>query len=128
MVKPSLDNAGGDKNLPAAPALDPPPAEPPPDVPAGSLIADILHTPTRPHSPTSPFEFPISLPINSPRLSTDPLNIAAIPDFPSIMDSVTRVVGSPRVFGLREDNCSYVQVRKASSSLIYERSQHLPHR
>ena len=34
------------------------------------------------------------------------------------MDSITRVVGSPQVFGLRDDSRSYVQVRKTSSSLI----------
>jgi len=34
------------------------------------------------------------------------------------MDSITRVAGSPRVFGLRKDSRSYVQVRKTSSSLI----------
>ena len=34
------------------------------------------------------------------------------------MDSVTRVVGSPRVFGLQDDSTSYVEVPKTSSSLI----------
>ncbi len=34
------------------------------------------------------------------------------------MDSITRVVGSPEVFGLRDVSRSYVQVRKTSSSLI----------
>jgi len=112
------DDAGGNDDLPAAPALDPPPPEPPPDVPAGSLINEILRNPIRPRTPTSPFEFPLSLPVSSPTPSHDPLNVAAIPDFPSVMDSITRVIGSPRVFGLREDSQSYVQVWKTSSSLI----------
>ena len=44
--------------------------------------------------------------------------MATIPDFPSIMDSITRVVGSPQVFGLRDDSRSYVLVQKTSSTLI----------
>ncbi len=121
MVEPSSDDASGDDDLPAAPALDLPPAEPPPNVPAGSLIDAILHNPTRPRSPTSPFKFPFSLPASPPRPShhgSSVLNVATIPDFLSVMDSITRVAGSPRVFGLRKDSRSYVQVRKTSSSLI----------
>ncbi len=34
------------------------------------------------------------------------------------MDSVTRIVGSPRVFGLKQDSSSYVQVRRTSTSLM----------
>ena len=34
------------------------------------------------------------------------------------MDSVTRVVGSPRVFGLRTDCSSYAQVKRTSATLI----------
>ena len=34
------------------------------------------------------------------------------------MDSVTRVIGSPRIFGLRHDSSSYVRVRKTSTSLL----------
>jgi hypothetical protein len=34
------------------------------------------------------------------------------------MDSITRVVGSPRVFGLRSDGSSYVQVKRTARSLI----------
>jgi hypothetical protein len=46
------------------------------------------------------------------------LAMANIPDFPSVMDSITRVVGSPRVFGLQDDSWSYILVRKTSSALI----------
>jgi hypothetical protein len=97
MVEPSSDNARGDEDLPAALALALPPAEPPPNVPAGSLIDAILHDPTRPHLPTSPFKFPFNLPASPPQPPHDPsvLNVAAIPDFLSVMDSITRVVGSP---------------------------------
>jgi hypothetical protein len=34
------------------------------------------------------------------------------------MDSITLVVGSPRVFGLRGDSTLYVQVRQTSTMLI----------
>lgn len=34
------------------------------------------------------------------------------------MDSATRVVGSPRVFGLNHDSSSYIQVRHTSTSLM----------
>ena len=122
MVKPSSDDASGDDDLPAALALDPPPAEPHPDVLAGSLIDAILHNPIRPRSSISPFKFPFSLPASPPQPSHGPsvLNVATIPDFPSVMDSITItwVIGSPRVFDLREDSWSYVQVQKTSSSLV----------
>jgi hypothetical protein len=36
------------------------------------------------------------------------LRHADLPAFPPIMDSVTRAVGSPRVFGLKHDSSSYV--------------------
>ena len=79
MVDPRLCKAGCLDDLPAAPAFDLPPAEPPPlaapvldlppakpppDVPVGSLIEAILHNPTWPNSPTSPFEFPFSPPMS----------------------------------------------------------------
>jgi hypothetical protein len=34
------------------------------------------------------------------------------------MDSITRVVGLPRVFGLRSDGSSYVQVKRTARSLM----------
>jgi len=101
----------------------PPPAEPPPGFPAGSLMAHILHEPSRPRSPTNPFEFPFTLTSTPPNKSSSThgrsiLRTAALPDFPSVMDSVTRVIGSPRVFGLRHDSSSYVRVRKTFTSLL----------
>ena len=101
----------------------PPPAEPPPEFPAGSLMAHILHEQSRPRSPTTPFEFPCT-PASTQSDNPSPthgrpiLRLAALPDFPSVMDSVTRVIGSPRVFGLRQDSSSYVRVRKTSTSLL----------
>ena len=34
------------------------------------------------------------------------------------MDSVTRVIGSPRVFGLKHDSSSYVRIQKSLTSLM----------
>ena len=102
----------------------PPPAEPPPapDASTGSLWAHLLQDPSRPHSPSTPFEFPWG-PDNQhmpPASAVGPLVLrhADLPAFPSIMDSITRVVGSPRVFGLKNDSSSYVQVRRTSTSLV----------
>jgi hypothetical protein len=44
--------------------------------------------------------------------------LAELPDFPSVMDSVTRVVGSPRVFDLRTNSSLYAQVKQTSATLI----------
>ena len=125
MVDPGPDEGRSTDAPPAAHAPDLPPAEPPPDIPAGSLIDAILPDPTRPRSPTSPFGFPFDMPTIPSELHHEScqtrhsvLTAATIPDFPSVMDSITRVVGSPRVFGLRNDSRSYVQVRKTSSTLI----------
>jgi hypothetical protein len=93
-----------------------PPAEPPPpETPAGSLMDYNLNDPSRQRSPSTPFEFPY--PLESPPHNMSPpthgrsiLQTVALPDFPSVMDSVTRVIGSPRVFGLRHDSSSYVCV------------------
>ena len=112
VVDPGSDDAGCKDDVPTDHALDPPPAEPPPDLPPaephpdapeGSLIYAIIHTPILPRSPTSPFEFPLSPHMSS--LESEPpglsvLNMTTIPDFPSVMDSIMRVIGSPRVFGL----------------------------
>ena len=101
----------------------PPPEPPPPKNPAGSLMAHILHDPARQRSPSTPFEFLIPLESLPHNMSTSThgrsiLRTVALPDFPSVMDSVTRVIGSPRVFGLRHDSKSYVRVRKTSTSLL----------
>jgi hypothetical protein len=93
-----------------------PPTEPPPESPtflAGSIINHIIHKPNRPCLPTTPFEFP-SNPIPSffsPRTykpGTLVLRLAELPNSPSMMDSITWVVGSPCVFGLRSNSTSYV--------------------
>jgi hypothetical protein len=121
LAAPALDPPPAEPPPPAAPVLDIPPPKPPPDVPVGSLIDTILNNPTRPTLPTSPFEFPFSPPMSSP--TTQPphhsvLAIANIPDFPLVMDSITQVVGSPRVFGLQDNSRSSVLVWKTSSTLI----------
>ncbi len=113
-----------DDAIPDIHAPDLSPAKPPPNVPAGSLLDAILHNPTQPCLPSSPFEFPCdpTTTSTSKSLSTTPgpliLQIAELPDFPLVMDSVTRVVGYPHVFGLPSDSSSYVQVRRMVTLLI----------
>ncbi len=38
--------------------------------------------------------------------------LAELPDIPSTIDSVTRIVGNPRVCGLTGDTCSHVRVMR----------------
>ena len=65
--------------------------------PAGSVADD--KDITRPNSPTTPFEFPVE---DRGAQYFDSV-IAALPDIPSTMDSVTRIITSPRVCGLNGD-------------------------
>jgi hypothetical protein len=89
-----LPHPDGHKDTPppAEPPPAEPPAEPPPDAPAGSLWAHILLDPSRPHSPSTPFEFPLdpdnhhTPPANAPGPLV--LRHADLPEFSSIMDSV----------------------------------------
>jgi hypothetical protein len=91
-----------------------PPAEPPPlefsaDIvqdgdreqphcfPVGSMVDDTAMA--RLHSPSMPFEFLFDPTVNQYFASV----LAELPDIPSTMDSVTRVVGTPRVCGLNGD-------------------------
>ena len=71
--------------------------------PAGS-IADEKDI-TRPSSPSTPFEFPVD---DGGAQYFDSV-IATLPDIPSTMDSVTRIITSPRVCGLNGDARSRVQ-------------------
>lgn len=71
--------------------------------PAGS-IADETDI-TRPSSPSTPFEFPV----NDDGAQYFDNVIAELPDIPSTMDSVTRIITSPRVCGLNGDARSRVQ-------------------
>jgi len=71
----------------------------------------------------NPFEFSFTLASTPPNKSSSThgrsiLQTTALPDFLSVMDSVTHVIGSPRVFGLQHDSSSYVRVRKTSTSLL----------
>ncbi len=63
----------------------------------------------RPASPTTPFEFPFDMPTARP--STCFTNY--VPPT-ATMDSVTRVVGLPRVFGLKGNEASYAKVMRAA--------------
>jgi hypothetical protein len=60
---------------------------------------------TRPSSPSTPFEFPVD---DGGAQYFDSV-IAALPDIPSTMDSVTCIITSPRVCGLNGDARSRVQ-------------------
>jgi hypothetical protein len=63
----------------------------------------------RPASPTTPFEFPFNIPHDTPSTGFGDY----IPHGDT-MDSVTRVVGLPRVFGLKGDEQSYAKVTRAA--------------
>ncbi len=63
--------------------------------PVGSIADD--WDITRPRSPTTPFEFPVE---DRGDQYFDSV-IATLPDIPSTMDSVTRVITTPRVCGLK---------------------------
>ncbi len=126
---PGDSNHTGEPPVPSLHALEPPPPKPPPgsltsDLPDGSLIDHILRNNACPSSPTCPFEFPINVtPLTGttapdPDLRPSALRLAELPDFPLVMDSITHVVGSPRMFGLRTDCSSYAQVKRTSATLI----------
>ena len=68
------------------------------------LIADDRDI-TRPRSPTTPFEFPVEDTGDQYFESV----IAKLPDIPSTMDNVTRVITNPRVCGLNGDARPRVQ-------------------
>jgi hypothetical protein len=113
--------------VPTTQVPDLPPTEPPPTYPAfpaGSIIDHIFNNPTQPCSPARPFEFPCdptSSSVPSPTYKTHGpsiLRLAELPSFPLVMDSITQVVGSPRVFGLRSNGSLYVQVKRTACSLI----------
>jgi hypothetical protein len=110
------------KDMPPPSDIQPclPPSEPPPmdvvpgedgeddgghphDFPVG-LIADDKDI-TCPSSPATPFEFPFD---HTGVQDFDSV-IATLPDLPSTMDSVTRVITTPRVCGLNGDAQSRVR-------------------
>ena len=76
-----------------------PPPEPPPCVPPSFPPNSLFDLTSRPISPTS---VTIDLRANQELDST----LAQLPDLPSIMDSVTHVVCSPRVCGVHGDSSS----------------------
>jgi hypothetical protein len=119
--------------VPSLHAPEPPPAEPPSgsptsdptmELPAGSLINQILRNNDRPSSPTCSFEFSsnatpfTSTTAQDTELRPLALQLAELPNFPSMMDSGTCVVESPHLFGLRTDYSLYAQVKRISATLI----------
>ena len=130
---PGDDAPTGEPWVPLLHAPEPPPAEPPPgsptsdptlELPAGSLIDHILCSNDCPSSPTCSFEFPSNATPFTCTTAQDTvlrplaLQLAELPDFPSVMDSVTRVIGSPHLFGLRTDCSLCAQVKRTSATLI----------
>ncbi len=101
---------------PAEPPEPPPPAKPPPytsaddsyDTPLGSIIDSLLKHQDRPLSPITPFEFPYYTPL-ALRATTADISDTTQDIFP-LLASVIRVVVTPRVFGIKDDSCSSVQV------------------
>ena len=115
------------RSPPAKPPPGSPPSDPTPESPAspaGSLINHILRNNACPSSPNSPFEFPSNTTPFTTTTAQDTalrplaLQLAELLDFPSVMDSVTRLVGSPRVFGLQTNSSLYAQVKRTSETLI----------
>jgi hypothetical protein len=97
--------------------VDPsPPAEPPPspptaapyNIPPGSIIDNIIKSHNRPQSPTTPFEFPFYTPSALHATSLDIPNSAH--DIFPLSASIIWVVVTPRVFGIKGDSCSTVQI------------------
>ena len=75
--------------------------------PQGSIMDPSLLV--RPASPTTPFEFPFDVPHGTP--------LPGFGDYvphETTMESVTRVVRLPRVFGLKGDELSYAKVTRAA--------------
>ena len=102
---------------PAEPPEPPPPAELPPyppaddsyDNPLGSIIDSLLKHQDRPLSPITPFEFPYYTPL-ALRATTADISDTTQDIFP-LLASVIRVVVTPRVFGIKDDSRSSVQVK-----------------
>ena len=63
----------------------------------------------RPSLPTTPFEFPFNMPPAKTSMCLEGAKILAY----TSMGSVTRVVGLPRVYGLRGDEGSFVKVMRS---------------
>jgi hypothetical protein len=66
----------------------------------------------QPSSPVTPFEFPFDLPCDYTPSCFDDTTSPYMP-----MDSVTRVVGLPWVYGLKGDEGSYVKVMRTAGHL-----------
>ena len=76
--------------------------------PQGSIMDNSLMV--RPASPVTPFEFPFDMDMDGPpTCNVDDIVPCAT------LDSVTRVVGLPRVYGLKGDEGSFVRVMRAAA-------------
>jgi hypothetical protein len=90
-------------NIPLDKARCPPPVY----IPQGSIMDPSLLV--RPASPTTPFEFPFDIPHD-----TTTTGFGDYVPHGDTMDSVTRVVGLPRVFGLKGVEQSYAKVTRTA--------------
>ena len=79
-------------------------------VPQGSIMDPAIMV--RPASPVTPFEFPFDMPTDTPRTICEESASHFLQ-----MDSVTRVVGLPRVYGLKGNEGSYVKVMRAATPM-----------
>ena len=79
-----------------------------PYFPQGSIMDPAIMI--RPASPVTPFEFPFDMPTTLPLSGFKDPKSQCLP-----MDSVTRVVGLPRVYGLKGDEGSYVKVMRSTA-------------
>jgi len=78
--------------------------------PQGSIMDPAIMI--RPASPVTPFEFPFDMTTDTPRTLDEKSEESASHFSP--LGSVTRVVGLPRVYGLKGDEGSYVKVMRAA--------------
>ncbi len=112
-------------NITASPIIKdhvdpPPPAEPPPsapadasyDTPPGSIIDNILKSQERPTPPTTPFEFPFYTPSTLRATTSDHTDTTTTIFPPSA--SIIRVVVTSRVFGIKDDSRSSIQITEWS--------------
>ena len=101
------DDAALSRHEGLLPPAEPPPSATDPTFPPCSLIDNFM----RPPSPTS-----VTTKINLRDDQEMATIVSELPEEPSILDSVTHVVCSPRVCGLRDDDKSSVKLMQVTNS------------
>jgi hypothetical protein len=117
-----------DTHVDPSPPAEPPPSPPDPnhydiphsDIPPGSVLDNIMKGHNRPWSPTTPFNFSFDTSLvlcpTSPTIP-DSTNDNPLP-FPLPLVSVIWVVMKPRVFGIKGNSRSTVQIKWSVWSLM----------